>query len=283
MFLRKGEKMKKCITLFLSLMLAFSLTACGSGEKETTTAAESTTTEAATTTEAESTAAETTAVSGGSGLENPPVGVDQEALDLFNAASLKTGELTNTRSRIQMDMVMGEGAEQQRIAMDLEMTLIKSGEEGEMACSGSMETMGVNMVLSTFYKDGYLYTEAIGEKVKQATDFASAVGSIDMTSSIVSEVEPDKFTAIGMEVLADGNTKITFIANTGDTEGLNECYGTMTVSPEGYAVAQSYTMSGFQTQDGVSQPLSVMVSLETLAYGDDVQIDYPDFSDYQES
>lgn len=101
-------------------------------------------------------------------------------------AYLEAAEKNNALDSIDTDVkaIMSVEAEGESMDMNMDVTMkmrgVKSGNL-EYVMDGSMDMLGMEIPISSFYTDGYLYTDSMGMKIKQKTSVYDAIESANST------------------------------------------------------------------------------------------------------
>lgn len=138
-----------------------------------------------------------------------PLPNDSAAIAAYVEAAEKNKELDSMDASVKASMSMEADGESVDMQMDFSMKMrgVKSGEL-EYVMDGSASMMGVEMPVSTFYTDGYIYTETMGMKFKQEANVYEAMESMESTMNL-SAVEMSMITNAKLRTEGD-DTIITY-------------------------------------------------------------------------
>lgn len=233
------------------------------------------------------------------GAENDP-----EAVAAYQAALEKNSQLNSydVDAAYTISMI-AEGASID-MGMDLNLkTRETSDKKLEFLASGSMDFLGSEMPLTMFYKDGYMYTEMMGMKIKQPM---SEMEAIEEANSSIDNVDMDLSMMRGMKMRTEGEN--TIIAFNIDTAAMNELLG---VNEDAYRQlgmdvstrVNDYSGEVFINKDGYYDHMNAYMDMEitmaadgesttvqykmniSMAYknpGQPVNFDFPSTEGYEE-
>lgn len=142
-----------------------------------------------------------------------PLPNDSAAVAAYMEATEKNKELDSLDASVKAAMSMEADGESVDMEMELSMKMrgAKSGDL-EYVMDGSMSMLGMEMPVSSFYTDGYLYTETMGMKIKQETTVYDALESVNDTMDISGR---ELFMITNMQMQTDGDdTIITYSMDT---------------------------------------------------------------------
>jgi len=150
---------------------------------------------------------------------------DSTAMAAYKAAQAKNAELDSIDADVNAYMSMDADGQVVDMSMDVSMKMkgVKSGNM-EFIMEGNMDMLGTEMPFSTFYTDGYMYTDVLGMKVKQAMPIYDAMETATGTMNMV---EVDESMLTDMQMRMDGeDTVITYSLDAGKiTSFVNEMMG----------------------------------------------------------
>lgn len=150
---------------------------------------------------------------------------DSAAMAAYKAAQEKNAELDSLDADVYAYMSMEAGEEIMDMGMDISLKMkgVKSGNL-EFVMDGTVDMMETELPLSCFYTDGYMYTDTLGMKIKQATPMYEAIETATGTMAL-----PDKETDMitDMQMSMDGeDTVITYRLDTKEFNSfLNDLMG----------------------------------------------------------
>ncbi len=175
-------------------------------------------------------------------------------------------------------------------------------ENPKMAIDLTTSMTGMTVDMSMYYNDGYSYVDVLGMKIKQESPVDMLEDYYDFSLSI-----PEIAYIVDVTMTEEGdNYLLTYSVNEEEqNEILNDMMSsmgeefdvdTMTESIEytklsnsiladkdGNIISQDIVMEVTITMDGESMDMSLTGSMDYKALGEDVVIEFPDFSDYVES
>lgn len=217
-------------------------------------------------------------------------------------------EKVNKAAGIDADMDMTISVEMSGMNMDIKMdgsilTNKKSDTDVELAMDANAEILGQKAPIKYYYKDGYFYMEAAGQKTKSKMDLEKAqekMGSAtQMTNVEVKMIKDVKVKDDGdnrvftysidpkkmNEYLEKSMKSIEDLAASGasgsDAE-LKSCKGIMTVDKDGQPVEQKMKMELKMAASGQEMTMKADVTVKYNKFGKEVKIEYPSFDGYKE-
>lgn len=269
------RKFKKWTAAALSLMLLGSLTACQKDE------------------------AEKAGQEGAAKAEDTAKELDP--LELYTQASEKSRELQDMEMTIDMQMKLMQGEESLDIGSKMDMKIKGNGTDTMEYYTDSVTTLMEQEISSTmFYKDGYYYMDAMGQKYKYAYDVQQLMEQVEESIS-ASAPEISGIQNIAAEE-KDGTTILTFdvdpsqmnayvenalgalgdASQTGSVE-IQKVSGTCTVGSEGYFTTTDLNMSFSMDIQGTAVDVEATAASSISNVGDQVTISYPeDLNEYTE-
>lgn len=178
----------------------------------------------------------------------------------------------------------------------------QDGDTVEFAMSGEMLGMQMNM----YYVDNWMYID-MGEygKMKVETDAEMAneyFGQMSGSGSSLLDVDASSFSELTVAEDEEGNTTLNYVLPADkvaeymdsvyeemlgeDMEGISITYGdmtgTITFNDDNEMTKQTQNISMSMDVDGTTMDTESTTEYVIKAVGEDVQITYPDFSDYEE-
>ena len=217
-------------------------------------------------------------------------------------AQTKTGELTSRDLTMNMDMEINVAGESLSVGVDMDCKSAGSGDTAQLAMTGSVDAMGMGIPMEMYYKDGCMYLNILEQKLKQEVPLEDAQNQI-MASAQSFALPADAYKEISMEAAgsdqvisftADG-TKMPELVNTllstlqsqlGEdaSYSIQDVTGTITVNSDGYITEETLhipmSLNVSSTGDMSTELTCTMTNHNP---GEDVAIDFPDFSEYVES
>lgn len=209
---------------------------------------------------------------------------DSEAMAIYLASVEKNGELDSLDAVMKADIAMDLDGESTEMTMDISMKMrgAKAGDL-EYVMEGSMSMMGLDMPFSSFYTDGYVYTESMEMKIKEPTTVYEAIEEAKQTMEFTN-VEQSMIT--NMKMRQDGeNTVLTYSMNRADmNDFLNEMMGMEAfASLEEFGFKVGYDIrkadgevvidqNGYYTKENVS--IDVVMTMTDIESGDSESFGY---------
>jgi hypothetical protein len=257
-----GKRNRKLIALAAALLtatLAFGLNACNGSE-------------------------------GGDANTKTSAGADSDAYAIYRVAYEKYDAAKGMTMGMDMDMAIkiGEGGESVNVKTTGAAEINKpSADALEMKVTQKMDSGADGIDMTLYYKDGYMYTEAAGQKMKQKTSVEDAMKQANYTNLFPEDAIKDKTVK---EV--QGGTELSFVVKgeamqdmvAGELAQLgaaaeNVAFGdaniVCVISNDGDLSSQSVKMDFSIEIEGASMDASISVTLSGIAYGE-VSIDFPD-------
>lgn len=147
------------------------------------------------------------------------------AMAAYMAAQEKNAALDSIDTDVYGYISMG--TDEETVDMTLDVSLQMKGvnsDDIEFVMDGTIDMMGMELPFSSFYTDGYVYTDTLGMKVKQATPVYDAIQSANSTLEMA-DIQTDMIT--DMQMQQDGeDTIITYSLDTSKmTSFLNDMMG----------------------------------------------------------
>jgi len=99
-------------------------------------------------------------------------GNNQAAYDIYLAAQDKSNSVSSMEMKMSMDMTMEAEGSVVNSKMDgTAKQVMRSVSDIDMEMTMNIETMGMSMPATSYYKDGYVYTKVMDQKTKMAMPF----------------------------------------------------------------------------------------------------------------
>ena len=218
------------------------------------------------------------------------------------AAQNKTGALTSRDLTMRMDMNIQAAGESLAVGVDMDCQSAGSEDNAQMAASATVQALGMEIPMEVYYKDGWMYLNILNQKLKQETSLENVQNTVPSSAQSLALPE-DAYKEISMETsgsdqivsfTADG-TKMTELVHTllsslqsqlGDDAAysIQDASGTVTVNSDGYITEETLripmSINGLAAGDVDAELTCTMTNHNP---GEDVTIEFPDFSDYTES
>lgn len=219
-------------------------------------------------------------------------------------AQTKTGELTSRDLTMNMDMNINVAGESVSVGVDMDCQSAGSSDAdtSQLAMTGSVNAMGMEIPMEMYYKDGCMYLNILDQKLKQEMPLENAQNQI-MSYAQSFALPADAYKEISMEASGSGQiisftadgTKMTELVNTllsslqsqlGEEAAysIQDVTGTITVNSDGYITEETLhipmSLNVSSTGDMSTELTCTMTNHNP---GEEVTIDFPDFSEYVES
>lgn len=187
--------LKKLSALSMSLVLAFSITACSGGNKENNKS-------------------EDTGRTAQEILEsNYKKSKDLKDVDMSSTMKYEVS-VPDTSSDTSSD-----DSESQTLTMDYDAKISDSGSDSmAMAMTGTMSSSGTSIDMNVYYSDGYYYLDILGQKIKQKMDLSKLQEELEATTN-QTQLPVENYKDIVVSQDDDGNTVLDYKLN---EDGLNE-------------------------------------------------------------
>lgn len=222
---------------------------------------------------------------------------------VFDNAIKKNSELTAMDMDMKTNMTLTQGEQNLEMALQVNMKVDKlNTEEMVFVMDMATEMAGQKIDVSTFYTDGYCYTETAGQKMKTAMaldEIMETVKQSTETTSMTSEEMKD------ISIKEDGDNRIiTFTADAekmdsyvqemlssmgGMASGMDgvemtfkEANGEYTINKDGYYTAMKMHMSIDMTMQGETVSMVMDVEGTINNPGQPVEITLPSTDGYTE-
>lgn len=222
----------------------------------------------------------------------------------YAAAVEKVNKAEGIDADMDMKIAVGMSGMNMDINMDGSMLANKKSDtDMELAMDVDAEILGQKVPIKYYYKDGYFYTEAAGQKNKAKMDLEKAqeqMGSPTEMTNVEAKLIKD------VKVKDDGDNRV--FTYTIDPKKMNEymkksmksiedlaaagasstdvefkgCKGTMTVDKDGNPVEQRMKMELNMKADGQKMTMKADITVKYNKFGKEVKIEYPSFDDYKE-
>jgi hypothetical protein len=228
-------------------------------------------------------------------------GETKDTYDIAMAATEKVNDADAMSFDMNIDMKMTISGSEQEIHMEGPVKVLNNGDD-DIQFYAKQETsmLGINMALTMYYRDGYLYTEVEDQKVKQAVD-AAEMSSQQSTSLTIFDKSfikssSDKKVAAGTEyrfTIDGAGLKDMVIKSMGSSAGLEgvseddmtfgDAEVVMVLDKDGNVVSQSMEMAYEMVILEQTVMMNMVMNVKNIKTGG-VTIDFPaDLDTYQES
>jgi hypothetical protein len=234
------------------------------------------------------------------------------AYDEYAAAVIGYGDLQKMEVAVKMLMDMIIGDEMISTVTDMNMKIIVEDDNLLFAVTGSAKVDEETVKMEMYYKDGYLYMNIDGEKVKMEASMDSDAVTVQLGGPLELSVDPFYMIRDIQKTTVNGKTAYTIIfslpslsslSDLGDTLGgdldvdldldfdldismeIEDIVVKVIINEDGSlsSMVTSMTMNASVTENGETTSLSYKyeITMDILAVGDKVSITFPsDLSTY---
>lgn len=244
--------------------------------------------------------------------EKTPGNQVEEKLDAYGILKEATENMNRLESMdmtMDMDMNMAMGEEVMVYKMSSDIQLQDNNKETmkfkmPMTITATVSGEQQTMESTSYYADGYLYTEAMGQKVKQAMDLDDAKDMLGDTTEIT-DMDMDTLTNLKIEAKNDGyeiafeveedvindmadDLLSAFLGSeVSDSETINMKVGSMggtyTITKDKMITKVSIQMNMEITEGEETLKADYVIEITYNNPGETVTVELPDFSDYVEN
>ena len=217
----------------------------------------------------------------------------------YETAAQKTAGLKDRDLTIAMDIAGTADGQDIQATVDATAKCAYQGENPEMAINLKYQMQGITMEIPMYYKDGYMYTEMFGQKIKgeAEADSLQMDGSMQTyTKEFFKEIKEGEVTQDGVKYAFVGDPEKVgeltdsllgamneSMAGSGMEAKITKIDGSFTVNKDGYLSSQELNMEMASEIDGAAANYTAKVVFTVNNPGQPVTIEFPDFSDYQEA
>lgn len=229
-------------------------------------------------------------------------GKESDPIEVMEAAQQKNSQLTSSDLTMTMDMAFSTSGLTMDMALDMDCKAVGSGEDTQLAMTGNVSAMGMELPMEMYYTDGYMYTNVLEQKVKQAMSLENAEEQI-MTISSIGPLPQEAYKSLTMEedgdnqvisFTADGTQMTDLVTNLlsqfenqlgeSGTYTIGDVTGTLTVNGDGYVASETLSIPLTMTvPDMGDMEMTMDCAITNHNPGQEVTISFPDFSDYIET
>ena len=219
--------------------------------------------------------------------------------EIYTEATEKMSQLKSSDISATMTFVMEAMGEKMTMAVDMDMKTIMGGTNPQMESSMNMEMPEIGALdVVMYYTDGYMYAETMGVKYKMAVPveeaMASTVSLPDTGAELLKELTAEKteagkvlkFRADSAAMSEYMNKMMSVSSVEGMTTGLEyelgDVTGSYTVNEEGYITEMNLTCQMNVDMMGEVVTADMQVQLIYNNPGQDVVIQFPDFTGYED-
>lgn len=217
----------------------------------------------------------------------------------YETAAQKTSALKDSDIVMTMDVTGTADGQEIQAKVDATAKCANQGENPEFAVNMKYQMQGITMEIPMYYKDGYVYTEMFGQKIKGKADADTLQmdGSMQTFSKeFFKEIKEGEATQDGVKYSFVGDPeKVGDLADnllgamnksmsgTSMEAKITKIDGSFTVNKEGYLSSQELNMEMASEKDGKTANYTAKAVYTVNNPGEPVTIEFPDFSEYQET
>ncbi|MCC8123673.1 MAG: hypothetical protein LIO58_09055 [Oscillospiraceae bacterium] len=217
---------------------------------------------------------------------------EDSAYARYTAATKILEDTTAMEGKSITAMNLVAAGESMDITMDFDIAMIMhSDTDIEMMMGGTADYYGQSMDMNIYYKDGYMYTESQGVKVKTSVPIEEAMSSASLEALDITE------SAIKSQEVTDvnGDTQVTFVLDgpalgsvvdemvesmteslgSGSEVTLGDITYTALIGADGNIKNCVMDMAFDMSVAGETATATMSTSIEYTAFGDSVTIDVP--------
>lgn len=228
-----------------------------------------------------------------------------EALKAYEQAMAKTQQLDQYQANMNMTMKISDGTQVIDSTTNGSIKFALTGENKdnvEMQMVMNVTSEGESVESTVYMKDGYMYTDANGQKIKIALPLEEMLNMVAQNTANIAAMQE----AVLKDIKVEQAGEETIVSVTMDMKQLNamaqqllsqilpaeamqsvtiaytdvECV--MTVNAEGYVTKQDMTFGASIEAQGQTIQADYVAEIEYINPGEAVEITFPDFTDYQE-
>lgn len=225
----------------------------------------------------------------------------EEARTAYEQLLAKSQSMSDMNMYMRMDMMASDGTDTINMAMDMNILAKNSNQPDQFQFLGktTMSLAGVQVDTTSWYKDGYIYSEAAGQKVKMKMDMTEAMNST-MASANMMNLDPALYSE--MSLRTEGETRI--LSYTMDSAKVNEYIkqlltqmgfdelfsgmeynvravkGDYTLAPDNSYTHSNMYMYMDMSMDGETIAAAVNTQIELINPGQPIEIQFPDPAGY---
>lgn len=226
--------------------------------------------------------------------------------EILQSAMSKTQSLESVE--YNMEASVDTEASGMRIGFDVDMNLkaVNDKENPAMAYTMSTALMGQDLNIDIIYKDGTLYSDSMGYKIKSTMDYDEFMEESSEIFELTEFNSEDIKDLVDLEMKMDGDNVIFFFTADEETAkslldsimkamdmqsdddaqqeiNLKSLSGEYTVNKDGYLIGQKIDLSCEVTQDDVTSSADVTMNLSLVNPGQAVEITVEDPDSYQDA
>ena len=226
--------------------------------------------------------------------------------EILQSAMSKTQSLESVE--YNMEASVDTEASGMRIGFDVDMNLkaVNDKENPAMAYTMSTALMGQDLNIDIIYKDGTLYSDSMGYKIKSTMDYDEFMEESSEIFELTEFNSEDIKDLVDLEMKMDGDNVIFFFTADEETAkslldsimkamdmqsdddaqqeiNLKSLSGEYTVNKDGYLIGQKIDLSCEVTQDDVTSSPDVTMNLSLVNPGQAVEITVEDPDSYQDA
>lgn len=264
----------------LALILTLGLAGCAApgGDPEGGNGSDSSAAE----TESESQAAESTEAesSEGESTEAELETLSADELSVFTAAVEAYEALPARYERVELMQIVGEGDTAQEGAAEIYLKEIVSGEDAQVEAQLTQDQNGTVSEGSVYFQNGTVYM-AYGDSKLQVAGTYEEVAPI-VGAGYISALKDVLFSSVEQTEEEGGGTRMV-LTMTDIGDGMENGVVELLLDAEGQITSMHVLQDGTVNNGTEDVKVSMEITVEVLGTGDEVQITFPDFSEYEEA
>lgn len=224
----------------------------------------------------------------------------QSPYELYSEALSRVQNETKMEMNMTSSISMAMNEETVDMVMDINMKMDQSDQANPvLAMTMDMDMLGETIGMAAYYQDGMYYMDMLGEKMAVEMPFDEALGQVEDMSSDTEEFTEADFEGaeyteqngnhvislkMSQETIDELTAQALEQASLSDVGDASIEYGdivsTITIDSNGDLVSTDLQMPMTFTIDGQTLTMDMGVKVDYVAFGDQVVIEMPDFSDY---
>ena len=225
--------------------------------------------------------------------------------EILQNAMSKTQSLESVEYNLEASLDTESGGMRIGFDVDINLKAVNDKENPAMAYTMSTALMGQDINIDIIYKDGTLYSDSMGYKIKSTMDYDEFMEESSEIFELTEFNSEDIKDLVDLEMKMDGDNVIFFF--TADEEkakslqdsimkamdmqsddaqqeiNLKSLSGEYTVNKDGYLIGQKIDLSCEVTQDDVTSSADVTMNLSLVNPGQAVEITVEDPDSYQDA
>ncbi len=225
--------------------------------------------------------------------------------EILQNAMSKTQSLESVEYNLEASLDTESGGMRIGFDVDINLKAVNDKENPAMAYTMSTALMGQDINIDIIYKDGTLYSDSMGYKIKSTMDYDEFMEESSEIFELTEFNSEDIKDLVDLEMKMDGDNVIFFFTADEETAkslldsimkamdmqsddaqqeiNLKSLSGEYTVNKDGYLIGQKIDLSCEVTQDDVTSSADVTMNLSLVNPGQAVEITVEDPDSYQDA